>query len=126
MVSVGIIPLFFYISSLQATKLKGFRRKMRGFRETRNNGIIDLINSITVIKSFTREDLESKKHEGIQLNMTENQLKTRQLSFLFNGVKVFIEQFAVVIDRGLGFPPVIPQQQVIYEYHQKSQQHDRR
>ncbi len=97
LVSLGIIPIFFYISSLQANKLKGFRRKMRGFRESRNNGIIDLINSITVIKSFTREDSESKKHEDIQFNMTENQMKTRQLSFLFNGVKVFVEQFGVVI-----------------------------
>ncbi|MDB2385201.1 ABC transporter ATP-binding protein/permease [Polaribacter sp.] len=97
LVSVLIIPVFFYVSSLQAKKLKGFRRKMRGFRETRNNGIIGLIESISVIKSFTREDLESKKHEAIQLDMTENQLKTRQLSFIFDGVKVFIEQFGVVI-----------------------------
>ncbi|MGJ8667103.1 MAG: ABC transporter ATP-binding protein [Patiriisocius sp.] len=97
LVSLAIIPVFFYISSLQATKLKGFRRKMRGFRESRNNGIISLINSITVIKSFTREDLESKKHEEIQFNMTENQMKTRQLSFLFDGVKTFTEQFGVVI-----------------------------
>jgi len=96
-VSLGIIPVFFYISSLQAKKLKGFRRQMRSFRESRNNGIIDLINSITVIKSFTREDLESEKHEAIQLEMTENQMKTRQLSFIFNGVKTFIEQFGVVI-----------------------------
>lgn len=96
-VSLAILPIFFYISSLQATKLKGFRRKMRGFRESRNNGIISLINSITVIKSFTRENLESKKHETIQLEMTENQLKTRQLSFLFDGVKTFVEQFGVVI-----------------------------
>ncbi len=97
LVSIGIIPLFFYISSIQAKKLKGFRRKMRGFREARNNGIIDLINSITVIKSFTREDLESKKHEAIQLEMTDNQMKTRQLSYLFDGVKTFIEQFGVVV-----------------------------
>ncbi|WP_394344123.1 ABC transporter ATP-binding protein [Aureibaculum algae] len=97
LVSLTIIPVFFYISSLQANKLKGFRRKMRGFRETRNNSIIDLINSITVIKSFTRENLESKKHEEIQLDMTENQMKTRQLSFLFDSVKSFIEQFGVVI-----------------------------
>nr|WP_038533378.1 ABC transporter ATP-binding protein [Formosa agariphila] len=97
LVSLGIIPIFFYISSLQAKKLHGFRRKMRGFREARNNGIIDLINSITVIKSFTREDLESKKHQAIQLDMTENQMKTRQLSFLFDSVKTFIEQFGVVI-----------------------------
>lgn len=97
LVSLGIIPIFFYISSLQAKKLKGFRRKMRGFRETRNNSIISLINSITVIKSFTREKLESKKHEGIQLEMTENQMKTRQLSFIFDSVKTFTEQFGVVL-----------------------------
>ena len=97
LVSLSIIPVFFYISNLQATKLKGFRRQMRGFRETRNNGIISLINSITVIKSFTREDLESKKHEVIQLDMTENQMKSKQLSFLFDSVKKFIEQFGVVV-----------------------------
>jgi ABC-type multidrug transport system fused ATPase/permease subunit len=97
LVSVGIIPIFFYISSLQAKKLKGFRRKMRNFRETRNNDIISLIDSITVIKSFTRENLESKKHEAVQLDMTENQMKTRQLSFLFDSVKTFIEQFGVVV-----------------------------
>lgn len=97
LVSLAIIPLFFYISKLQAKKLKGYRRKMRGFRETRNNDIIGLIESITVIKSFTREELESQKHEAIQLDMTDNQLKTRQLSFLFDGVKTFIEQIGVVI-----------------------------
>src|SRR5690606_36626575 len=97
LVSVGIIHIFFYISSLQAKKLKGFRLKMRNFRETRNNDIISLIDSITVIKSFTRENLESKKHEAVQLDMTENQMKTRQLSFLFHSVKTFIEQFGVVV-----------------------------
>ena len=97
LVSLGIIPIFFYVSSLQAKKLKGYRRRLRVFRETRNNDIISLIESITVIKSFTRENLESKKHEAIQLDMTENQMKTRKLSFIFDGVKTFIEQFGVVI-----------------------------
>ncbi|WP_339836950.1 ABC transporter ATP-binding protein [uncultured Maribacter sp.] len=97
LVSLSIIPLFFYISSLQAKKLKGFRRTMRKYRETKNNGIIGLINSITVIKSFTRESFESKKHEAIQIDMTENQLQTRKLSFLFDGLKKFTEQFGVVI-----------------------------
>jgi len=96
-VSLGIIPIFFFISSLQAKKLKNFRRRMRGYRETRNNNIISLIESITVIKSFTREPLESKKNADIQLDITQNQMKTRQLSFLFDSVKTFIEQFGVVI-----------------------------
>lgn len=97
LVSLAIIPIYFYISNLQADKLSGFRRNMRTFRETKNNGIISLIESINVIKSFNREELEADKHEKIQYDMTENQMKTRQLSFLFDGVKRFLEQFGVVI-----------------------------
>lgn len=97
LVSLAIIPIYFYISNLQADKLSGFRRNMRNFRETKNNGIIGLIESINVIKSFNREELEADKHEKIQYDMTENQMKTRQLSFLFDGVKRFLEQFGVVI-----------------------------
>ena len=97
LVSTAMIPLYFYVSQKQAKKLKGFRRKMRSYRENKNNGIISLINSITVIKSFVREPLESKKHEEIQYDMTENQLYTRKLSFVFDSVKSFIEQFGLVV-----------------------------
>lgn len=96
-VSTAMIPLYFYVSQLQASKLKGFRRKMRSFRENKNNGIISLINSITVIKSFVREPLEAEKHESIQYDMTENQLQTRRMSFVFDAVKGFIEQFGLVV-----------------------------
>ncbi len=41
--------------------------------------------------------MESDNHDRIQYDMTENQMKTRQLSFLFDGVKKFLEQFGVVI-----------------------------
>jgi ABC-type multidrug transport system fused ATPase/permease subunit len=53
LVSLCIIPIYFFISQLQATKLSGFRRRMRTYRETKNNGIISLIDSITVIKSLS-------------------------------------------------------------------------
>lgn len=97
LVSLCIIPIYFYISRRQAKKLGGFRRKMRNFRETKNNGIIGLIESITVIKSFVREPLEAKKHTKIQYDMTQNQMQTRQLSFLFESVKSFIEQIGIVL-----------------------------
>lgn len=97
LVSTAMIPLYFYVSQLQASKLKGFRRKMRSYRENKNNGIISLINSITVIKSFVREPLEAEKHEEIQYDMTENQLQTRRMSFVFDAVKGFIEQFGLVV-----------------------------
>ncbi len=48
LVSLSIIPIYFYISNLQAKKLGRFRRNMRKFRETKNNGIISLIDSINV------------------------------------------------------------------------------
>ncbi|MHC0445548.1 ABC transporter ATP-binding protein [Flavobacterium sp. 3-218] len=97
LVSLCIIPIYFYISQLQATKLSGFRRRMRNYRETKNNGIISLIESITVIKSFVREPAEADRHQKIQFEMTENQLETRKTSFIFESIKSFVEQIGVVI-----------------------------
>ncbi|MBW1656377.1 ABC transporter ATP-binding protein [Flavobacterium quisquiliarum] len=97
LVSLCIIPIYFYISQLQATRLSGFRRRMRNYRETKNNGIISLIESITVIKSFVRESTEADRHEKIQYEMTENQLETRKTSFIFESIKSFVEQIGVVI-----------------------------
>lgn len=97
LVSLGTIPIYFYISQLQANKLSGFRRRMRTYRETKSNSIISLIDSITVIKSFVRESLEANRHQDIQFEMTENQLETRKTGFLFESIKSFIEQIGVVI-----------------------------
>ena len=97
LVSLCIIPIYFFISQMQATKLSGFRRRMRTYRETKNNGIISLIESITVIKSFVREPMEANRHKKIQFEMTENQLETRKTSFIFESIKSFVEQIGVVI-----------------------------
>lgn len=96
LVSLAIVPIYFYVSQLQANKLKGFRRQMRSYRESKNNGLISLIDSITVIKSFVREPMEADKHQKIQYDMTENQLSTRKTSFLFDAIKNFLEQFGLV------------------------------
>lgn len=97
LVSLCIIPLYFFISQLQAKKLGGFRRRMRSYRENKSAGIISLIESITVIKSFVREPLEAERHKQLQYDMTENQMQTRKLSFIFDSVKGFLEQIGVVI-----------------------------
>lgn len=97
LVSLCIVPIYFYISQLQANKLSGFRRRMRNYRETKNNGIIRLIESITVIKSFVRESTEAQRHQQIQFEMTENQLATRKTSFFFESIKSFVEQIGVVV-----------------------------
>src|SRR5690606_6568216 len=89
LVGLCIVPIYIIIVVQQAKQLSGWRRKMRTFRETKSHGIINIINSITVIKSFNREKIEWKKQSDIQYDMTENQLKTQKTSFVFNGVKSF-------------------------------------
>ena len=97
LVGLLIVPVYFYISQRQVKKLGGFRRRMRTYRETKNNQIINIIESISVIKSFVREPVEAEKQWQIQYDMTENQLQTRKTAFLFNSLKSFVEQIGVVI-----------------------------
>ncbi|MBK8698621.1 MAG: ABC transporter ATP-binding protein [Saprospiraceae bacterium] len=97
LVGLFIVPLYFYVSQLQAGRLSGFRRSMRKYRETKSSNIINLIESVLVIKSFVNEDVEAEKHRRIQYEMTENQMKTRKISFLFDSIKGFIEQIGVII-----------------------------
>ena len=97
LVGILIVPVYFYISQRQVKKLGGFRRRMRTYRETKNNQIINIIESISVIKSFVREPVEAEKQWQLQYDMTENQLQTRKTAFLFNGLKSFVEQIGVVI-----------------------------
>ena len=97
LVGIIIVPIYFYISQRQVKKLGGFRRRMRTYRETKNNQIINIIESISVIKSFVREPVEAEKQWQIQYDMTENQLQTRKTAFLFNSLKSFVEQIGVVI-----------------------------
>ncbi len=97
LVGLCIIPVYFYISKRQASKLKGWRRTLRRDRESKSQGIISIIDSITVIKSFNREQQEGTKQLNLQKDLTDNQLQTRRLSFLFDGLKSFVEQFGVVL-----------------------------
>ena len=65
--------------------------------EKKNQGILSIINSITVIKSFNKEAVESTKQLNLQKSLTENQMQTRQTSYIFDGLKTFIEQVGVVL-----------------------------
>jgi len=97
LVGLGIVPIYIFIIIKQAKQLSGWRRKMRHFRESKSQGIVNIIESITVIKSFNREKIEADKQNDIQYEMTENQLQTQKTGFLFNGIKSFVEQIGVVI-----------------------------
>lgn len=97
LVGLCILPVYFYISTMQARKLKGRRRNIRDLRETKSQGILSILDSITVIKSFTSEDTEAEKQLALQNDLTDTQMKTRRITFLFDGLKSFTEQIGVVI-----------------------------
>jgi len=96
-VGLCLVPVYFFISQKQARKLKGWRRNIRTFRENKSGGIIDILNSINVIKSFNREDIEANKQFRLQEALTNTQMRTRSTNFKFDGLKTFTEQFGVVI-----------------------------
>ena len=97
LVALGIVPIYFWITVRQARRLKGWRREMRSHLETKSQGIKNIIDSINVIKSFNREQIEAQKQLDIQNQVTENQMKTRKVAFYYNGVKSFVKQVGTVL-----------------------------
>lgn len=97
MVGLCITPIYYYVSQKQASKLKGARLNIKDLRENKSQGILGIIESIPVIKSFNRERIEESKQMELQTSLTDTQMKTRKTSFFFDGLKSFIEQIGVVI-----------------------------
>ena len=97
LVALCIVPIYFYITHLQAKHLKGWRRGIFGSHQALSQGILNIIESITVIKSFNREDIEAKRQATLQQQITDQQMTTRRLSYIYNGVKSFVEQIGTVL-----------------------------
>ncbi|MCQ4034241.1 ABC transporter ATP-binding protein [Kaistella montana] len=112
-VSTIVVPIYFYVSALQAKKLTGVRRTLRNQREQKTSGLLNLINSIMVIKSFVREKFEGEKQFDLQMQLMESQLFTRRTNFIYDGLKTFIEQFGVVLIILLTVYLVLDQQMTI-------------
>ena len=97
LVALFIVPLYFWVTYIQASKMKGGRRGIFGSHQAVSQGILNIIESITVIKSFNREKIEADRQAGIQRTMTDLQLNTRKKAYLFNGLKSFLEQIGTVL-----------------------------
>ena len=97
LVALVIVPIYFVITSVQAKHLKGWRRNVFGTHQALNNGIMNIIESMNVIKSFNREPMESRKQADLQIRSTQQQMETRKISFLFEGLKTFMEQIGTVL-----------------------------
>ncbi|MCQ2133058.1 MAG: ABC transporter ATP-binding protein/permease, partial [Bacteroidaceae bacterium] len=96
-VALVIVPIYFWITYREAKRLSGWRRDRRAFREAKSHGIMNIIESITVIKSFNRERIEGDKQLALQNQLTDNQMQTRKLSYLYDGLKSFVEQLGTVL-----------------------------
>ena len=97
LVALCIVPLYFWVTYIQAVKMKGGRRGIFVGHQAVSQGILNIIESITVIKSFNREQIEADRQAGIQRTMTDLQLNTRKKAYLFNGLKSFLEQIGTVL-----------------------------
>ena len=97
LVALFIVPVYFWVTYIQASKMKGGRRGIFGSHQAVSQGILNIIESITVIKSFNREKIEADRQADIQRTMTDLQLNTRKQAYLFNGLKSFLEQIGTVL-----------------------------
>jgi len=97
LVALFIVPVYFWVTYIQASKMKGGRRGIFGSHQAVSQGILNIIESITVIKSFNREQIEADRQADIQRKMTDLQLNTRKQAYLFNGLKSFLEQIGTVL-----------------------------
>ena len=97
LVALAIIPIYFFITARQGVRMKGWRRRVFGTHQALNNGIMNIIESMGVIKSFNRERLEADRQTRLQNDSTDQQMATRRISFLFEGLKTFVEQIGTVL-----------------------------
>ena len=97
LVALCIVPVYFYVTYIQAVRMKGGRRNIFSGHQAVSQGILNIIESITVIKSFGREQAEADRQKVLQEKMTHLQLSTRQQSYMFNGLKSFLEQIGTVL-----------------------------
>ena len=97
LVATAIIPIYFWITAVQGRRMKGWRHRVFGTHQQLSHGILNIIESMGVIKSFNRERVEAAKQAALQEQSTDQQMQTRRISFLFEGLKTFVEQIGTVL-----------------------------
>ena len=97
LVATVIIPVYFWITAVQGRRMKGWRHRVFGTHQQLSHGILNIIESMGVIKSFNREHVEAAKQAALQEQSTDQQMQTRRISFLYEGLKTFVEQIGTVL-----------------------------
>lgn len=96
LVALAIVPVYFYVTYVQAERMRGGRRGIYEGQQAVSQNILNTIESITVIKSFNREEREGRRQGDVQDAVTRLQLSTRRQSYFFTGLKGFLEQIGTV------------------------------
>ena len=97
LVALAIVPVYFYVTYIQAERMRAGRRGIFNGQQAVSQNILNIIESIGVIKSFNREVVEDQRMEGVQDAVTDLQLSTRKQSYFYTGLKGFLEQIGTVL-----------------------------
>lgn len=97
LVALCIVPIYFYVTYIQAERMRGGRRAIFDGQQAVSQNILNIIESISVIKSFNREEIETHRQAGVQDRVTNLQLSTRRQSYFYSGLKGFLEQIGTVL-----------------------------
>ena len=97
LVALCIVPIYFYVTYIQAERMRAGRKGIFDGQQAVSQSILYIIESIPVIKSFNREEIEHERQKYVQDSLTNLQLSTRKKSYFFTGLKGFLEQIGTVL-----------------------------
>ena len=97
LVALCIVPIYFYVTYLQAERMRAGRRGIYEGQQAVSQNVLNTVENIAVIKSFNREQIEGVRQSNVQGVVTNLQLSTRKQSYFFSGLKGFLEQIGTVL-----------------------------
>ena len=97
LVALCIVPVYFYVTYIQAVRMRAGRRGIFDGQQAVSQTILNIIESIGVVKSFNRQEIEDQRLGAVQDSVTNLQLSTRKQSYFYTGLKGFLEQIGTVL-----------------------------
>ena len=97
LIAAAILPIYFWLSWRQATRLRGLRRELRSLKEEKTTGLFTIIESIIVIKAFVCELYEERKQLILKHNLVKTQMQKRTTNHLFDMLKTLVGQSGAVL-----------------------------
>lgn len=95
--ALAIVPVYFFLSYRQAKKQEGVRVELHDRRETRSAKMINVFNSILMVKTFLRERFEQKAIANINHNLAVAETNHHRTNHLYDSTKLFFDAFGAAI-----------------------------